>query len=143
MTIMTKPSLFHQFSVGNLKWSIDYYEANTKECDERLQTPDDFNEIPLLNSENLDLYKDGDLVRYQGMVQDMLNPEYYYPSYSLRDTNSGELTEKSGKYRDMAPCKVRTKHTSAYFQNNRSTGQTVHVKRLIYACLYRLRMFFR
>ncbi|KAL0269235.1 UNVERIFIED_CONTAM: hypothetical protein PYX00_007039 [Menopon gallinae] len=89
----------------NLKWSIDYYEANTKECDERLKSLNNFNEIPIVSSENLDHFKDGDLVRYQGMVQDMLNPEYYYSSYSLRDCNSGEVTERSGKYRDIAPCK--------------------------------------
>lgn len=39
------------------------------------------------------------------MVQDMLNPEFYYSQYSVRNKETGNVIHKSGKFRDLTCCK--------------------------------------
>jgi hypothetical protein len=63
-------------------------------------------EIPSLNNESLDNFRNGQLVRFQGMLQDMYNPEYYFKKYEVINTKTGAVSSKCGMYIDGAHCQV-------------------------------------
>jgi len=42
-------------------------------------------QVPVLNASNLGLVKPNTLVRYRGMVQDMLGNEYYIGAFKVLD----------------------------------------------------------
>ncbi|KAL6782238.1 hypothetical protein ACKKBG_A06055 [Auxenochlorella protothecoides x Auxenochlorella symbiontica] len=50
-----------------------------------LQSVGSWDQVPLLTDDNVDGFPCGTLVRYTGMVQDMLNPEYYVGAVQLAD----------------------------------------------------------
>ncbi|XP_005175421.1 mini-chromosome maintenance complex-binding protein [Musca domestica] len=60
--------------------------------------------IPLLNYTPLHKLKDYSVVRFRGMIQDMLDPEIYLESYEVKkkehSSGSGEIRMQPGKYRD-------------------------------------------
>jgi len=49
----------------------------------------------------------GTLVRFRGMVQDMLNPQYYNTSSKIYNSATGETTVFKGKYRSNVLNEVR------------------------------------
>jgi hypothetical protein len=49
-----------------------------------------FFQLPSLNHIPLDQLKDGIMVKYRGMVQDILNPEYYLAMYEEQHQESGQ-----------------------------------------------------
>lgn len=53
-----------------------------------------------LNSANIDELKDGSLVRFRGMVQDMFESEIFVGDYRLRSSIDGKETRFCGLYRD-------------------------------------------
>lgn len=55
--------------------------------------------IPLLNHTPLHKLKDQGLVRFRGMVQDMMGPEIYLERYELKSVDGGTRLQQ-GKYRD-------------------------------------------
>merc|ERR1712226_1293616 len=59
-------------------------------------------EIPFLNAIPNHLLIDGQLVRFQGMIQDMFDPEFFMSEYKIRDLSSGTIRLASGRYRDFA-----------------------------------------
>ncbi|XP_001600675.2 mini-chromosome maintenance complex-binding protein isoform X1 [Nasonia vitripennis] len=85
-------------------WTVDYFLTNEAECLRILEDVVALREIPSLESAPLDYFKDGQLVRFQGMLQDMYDPEYYFKSYQVVDTATGENSSRCGMYLDGARC---------------------------------------
>lgn len=71
-----------------------------------LKDPDVWKQIPLLNSAPICNFKDKQLVRFQGMIQDMYDPEYYLEQYEVKNTTTGESDIRCGLYIDVAHCLV-------------------------------------
>ncbi|GAQ93090.1 hypothetical protein KFL_012920010 [Klebsormidium nitens] len=54
--------------------------------------------VPLLNSTSLDLLPSGTLVRFQGMVQDMFDPEYYVGAFKETPSSTWHTTKYTDVY---------------------------------------------
>lgn len=65
-------------------------------------------QIPSLNDTSLHSLKPNTLVRFRCMVQDMYDPEFYLGAYEVKDSVTGNTFVRSGKYKDVAECGVRT-----------------------------------
>ncbi|XP_014231994.1 mini-chromosome maintenance complex-binding protein [Trichogramma pretiosum] len=87
-------------------WTIEYFLSNESECEKILENIDTLFEIPSLNNGSLDNFKNGQLVRFQGMIQDMRNPEFFFKKYKITNKKTGENTTKSGMYSDEAKCEM-------------------------------------
>lgn len=61
--------------------------------------------IPFLNHQKLHEIKDQTLVRFRGMIQDMLDPEIYLEKYLVKSGSNERIQE--GKFRDTLVCEVR------------------------------------
>lgn len=85
--------------------SLDAYLANETAIDEQLRAGTYAQPIPLLNYAQLQQLPDGTLVRFRGMVQDMLDPEIYLERYEVR-TAEGGVRVQDGRYRDILVRKV-------------------------------------
>ncbi|XP_015110478.1 mini-chromosome maintenance complex-binding protein [Diachasma alloeum] len=85
-------------------WTCDYFVENRTSCKNSLANINESGGIPSLNSSALHDLKDGQLVRFRGMIQDMYNPEFYFERYEVRDNSSGESSMRTGMYRDTALC---------------------------------------
>ncbi|XP_034474192.1 mini-chromosome maintenance complex-binding protein [Drosophila innubila] len=66
---------------------------------ELLQDSARWHSIPLLNHTPLHKLKDQSLVRFRGMVQDMMDPEIYLERYEIKSAD-GSTRLQQGKYRD-------------------------------------------
>ncbi|ALC38638.1 CG3430 [Drosophila busckii] len=64
-----------------------------------LQDPNQWQNIPLLNHTPLHKLKDQTLVRFRGMVQDMMDQEIYLERYGVKSAD-GIMRLQQGKYRD-------------------------------------------
>lgn len=65
-------------------------------------------QIPLISSlSNFDRLKETQLVRFRGLVQDMHDPEIYLEKFQVKCVESGEVKQRSGKYRDNIKLEVR------------------------------------
>lgn len=58
----------------------------------------DWKKIPFLNHEKLHEIKDHTLVRFRGMIQDMVDPEIYLEKYLVKAGSNERIQE--GKFRD-------------------------------------------
>ncbi|XP_043789595.1 mini-chromosome maintenance complex-binding protein [Apis laboriosa] len=85
-------------------WTPDYFIANRSNCNVILENLDTLNEIPLLNNVPLHEFKDKQLVRFKGMIQDMHDPEYYLQQYEVKNNQTETFELKSGMYIDTAKC---------------------------------------
>lgn len=62
--------------------------------------------VPLIsNWENFNRLKDMQLVRFRGLVQNMLDPEIYLDTYQVKDEN-GAVSARKGKFRDNLKLEV-------------------------------------
>lgn len=61
--------------------------------------------IPFLNNQKLHEIKDQTLVRFRGMIQDMLDPEIYLEKYLVKSGSTDERIQE-GKFRDTLVCEV-------------------------------------
>ncbi|KAL7742028.1 hypothetical protein ACLKA6_018280 [Drosophila palustris] len=68
-------------------------------CKELLQDSSRWHSIPLLNHTPLHMLRDQSLVRFRGMVQDMMDPEIYLERYEVKSAD-GSTRLQQGKYRD-------------------------------------------
>ncbi|XP_037708457.1 mini-chromosome maintenance complex-binding protein [Drosophila subpulchrella] len=66
---------------------------------ELLKDPSRWHSIPLLNYTPLHKLKDQTLVRFRGMIQDMMDPEIYLERYEVKSPDSSKRLQ-DGKYRD-------------------------------------------
>lgn len=63
--------------------------------------------IPLIsNWENFNQLKDMQLIRFRGLVQNMMDPEIYLETYETKDDNDVVKTRKT-KFRDNIQLEVR------------------------------------
>lgn len=83
-----------------LNITIDEFITNSSGLLEELKQDALWQKIPMVNNiADLSRLKDGQLVRFRGIVQDMLDPEIYLEQFEIkRDDNSTRI--KCGKYRD-------------------------------------------
>lgn len=79
-------------------WTIEYVLENTKSCEEYMEKFENCAKLPLLNNIGNYAVKDLTLVRFRGMIQDMLDPEFYLETYTLASGSTTRL--QNGKYRD-------------------------------------------
>lgn len=89
-----------------VNWTSDYFIQNKSACTNIIENLKDTTEILSLNTVDIHDLKDGQLVRFRGMVQDMYNPEFYFQSYEVVNKKTGEGNVKSGMYKDSASCQV-------------------------------------
>lgn len=61
-----------------------------------------WNDVPLLNVNELHNFKDSNLVRFRGMIQDMHSPEFYLEKFEVVGEDTGLKTLRNGKYCDAA-----------------------------------------
>lgn len=62
---------------------------------------DDMNKVPLLHQASKDFIKPGSLVRFQAMVQDMFDPEFYLGKYVAMNTVTKAKQTYYGSYQDI------------------------------------------
>ncbi|XP_030376976.1 mini-chromosome maintenance complex-binding protein isoform X2 [Scaptodrosophila lebanonensis] len=74
-------------------------ESTSTGWKELLRDQEKYKNIPLLNYTPMHKLKDETLVRFRGMVQDMIDPEMYLESYEVKAAN-GSTRMQQGKYRD-------------------------------------------
>lgn len=66
-----------------------------------------WNQIPLIsNLPNFDQLKEMQLVRFRGLVQDMLDPEIYLETFQTKCGETGDVKSRNGKYRDNVKLEV-------------------------------------
>lgn len=88
------------------EWTRDHFISNQSDCKLLLENSDVLESIPCLNSTSLDYFKEGQLVKFRGMIQDIFNPEYFIENYEVRDTNTGATSIRSGMFMDTTQCLV-------------------------------------
>ncbi|XP_017041399.2 mini-chromosome maintenance complex-binding protein [Drosophila ficusphila] len=72
---------------------------DTSVLNDLLKDPSRWHSVPLLNYTPLHKLKDQTLVRFRGMIQDMMDPEIYLERYELKSAD-GSRRLQNGKYRD-------------------------------------------
>ncbi|XP_034951618.1 mini-chromosome maintenance complex-binding protein [Chelonus insularis] len=107
-------------------WTIDYYIENKPTCNLILRNVHILREIPSLNYFPLDDFRDGQLVRYEGMVQDIRNPEHYYENFEVKNLETGECYLKSGMYRDIMKC-AKNEQLNLESSNNKRDERKTYV----------------
>ncbi|XP_016987537.1 mini-chromosome maintenance complex-binding protein [Drosophila rhopaloa] len=80
----------------NLPSTPDELDAQHKDL---LKDSSCWHSIPLLNYTPLHKLKDQTLVRFRGMIQDMMDPEIYLERYEIKSPDGGKRLQ-DGKYRD-------------------------------------------
>ncbi|KAH8377000.1 hypothetical protein KR093_002667, partial [Drosophila rubida] len=85
-------------------------------CRELLENPATWHSIPLLNHTPLHKLNDQALVRFRGMVQDMMDPEIYLEQYEIQSAD-GSRRLQQGKYRDCLRLS-KEEHVDYNAQNN-------------------------
>ncbi|XP_050528406.1 mini-chromosome maintenance complex-binding protein [Daktulosphaira vitifoliae] len=78
-----------------INWTSDYYNENKSDCQKILKTPENWEKVPLLFDHQM---PKGSLVRFKGMIQDMLNPEYYSKTFSISNSMTNETRVFQGKF---------------------------------------------
>lgn len=82
--------------------SLDAYLANETALRDQLRAGCYTSPIPLLNHAQLQELPDNTLVRFRGMIQDMLDPEIYLERYEVFADAAGRPTRvQDGRYRDV------------------------------------------
>ncbi|EDW77997.1 uncharacterized protein Dwil_GK24254 [Drosophila willistoni] len=67
---------------------------------ELLKDSSKWHSIPILNYTPLHKLKDQTLVRFRGMIQDMMDPEIYLERYEVKSSDASSKRLQQGKYRD-------------------------------------------
>ncbi|XP_046614470.1 mini-chromosome maintenance complex-binding protein isoform X1 [Neodiprion virginianus] len=81
-------------------WTPDFFLANEANCRLVLSETANRLSVPSLNSIPLHSFKDKQLARFRGMIQDTYNPEYYLDRFQIRNVATNETTTCRGRYRD-------------------------------------------
>ncbi|KAG4068450.1 hypothetical protein HA402_004790 [Bradysia odoriphaga] len=99
--------------------------AKEKEFLEILSSEENLKNIPLINHVNIQNLKDNSLVRFRGMVQDMLDPEFYLEKYAVGSGDSVRL--QNGRYRDAFLLNANENVDMASPQNSHGERRSVFV----------------
>lgn len=92
----------------------------------KLENIESWREIPCLNYTPLHELKDLSLVRFRGMIQDMLDPEIYLENYKVISTE-GTSRLQNGKYRDCLFLQSNEKPDFECVENIQAERRTVFV----------------
>ncbi|XP_050431820.1 mini-chromosome maintenance complex-binding protein [Adelges cooleyi] len=76
-------------------WTPAYCIDNIDECKRVLLTPGNWEKVPFLLDRQAAV---GTLVRFKGMIQDMLNPDYYSKTFSVVNSLTNETKVYQGKF---------------------------------------------
>ncbi|KAF5281090.1 hypothetical protein FQA39_LY17896 [Lamprigera yunnana] len=79
----------------------DIFVENDTEFLQQLQRNEVWESIPFLNYTDVQNLQDKRLVKFQGMIQDMFNPEYFYEKYEVIDRDSEQTAIRNGKFTDI------------------------------------------
>lgn len=100
------------------KWSIEYFVENSEECKKQLEKHEIRSTIPMLNHIPNFAVPNSSLVRFRGMIQDMLDPEFYLEKYTVKSSSSNRIQD--GRFRDTIVYQnVRSGRTSLNLQTNK------------------------
>ncbi|XP_029047790.1 mini-chromosome maintenance complex-binding protein [Osmia bicornis bicornis] len=111
-------------SVKITDWTPEYYIANKSDCNVVLESANALMEIPMLNSQPLDNFKNQQLIRFRGMIQDMHNPEYYFKQYEVKNIQTEMLEVRCGMYTDSVKCLPQEEILLDSVQNQSSERHT-------------------
>lgn len=102
-------------------WTIQYVQENDKNCREYLKSMsyEEFTGIPLLNHIPNNAVPNSSLVRFRGMIQDMLDPEFYLEKYTVASPSGNRIQD--GRYMD-----------TIHYHNVRAGGQFYDTLNLIH-----------
>lgn len=89
-------------------WTIDYVLANQNACRDFLEKSENRALVPLLNHIENHAIPNSSLVRFRGMIQDMLDPEFYLEKYSVSGPAGTRMQD--GRYRDTIVYETVTTH---------------------------------
>lgn len=81
-----------------LNWSPLYCETNLPFCKNHLLEDKNWYMLPLVNGIQQKCLKENQLVRFQGMIVDMPDPEYYLSSYEVQNNADGNKRIKCGRF---------------------------------------------
>ncbi|CAI6363991.1 unnamed protein product [Macrosiphum euphorbiae] len=76
-------------------WTADIWNNNEEECKRILNEPGNWEKVPLLFDDKIAL---GTFVRFKGMIQDILNAEYYRSDFKIINSENDEFTWRQEKY---------------------------------------------
>ena len=85
---------------------LDNFVANPSEVQKQIADDNNWRRIPMLNCmETYQSLRDGQLVRFRGLIQDMLDPEIYLETF--KTVNEENVTKmNSARYRDNIDLEV-------------------------------------
>lgn len=83
-----------------LSISAQDWVLNEDENLKRLLEDEIWDKVPLINANGVHNFKDGTLVKFRGMIQDMYGPEYYLEKFHVVNESTNETTARNGKYCD-------------------------------------------
>lgn len=105
-------------------WNIEHFLANQEECLQKLQQDATFKLIPNVNYLNPEHFGKEQLVRFRGIIQDQLEPEYYLEKYKVKSSD-GTIRIQNGKFQDSFVLKAGESVSGSFFVpenfNNKST----------------------
>lgn len=81
-----------------------YWQEHETECREMLKSETVWDSIPNLSLLPNTELKDGIFVKYEGMIQDMLNPVFYLDKYEIVNRNTKTTRIECGRYTDSLHC---------------------------------------
>ncbi|XKL60298.1 hypothetical protein PGB90_001314 [Kerria lacca] len=81
-------------------WTLPYYEENTEHCQQLLKDRKILEQIPLLNELRECNAYNNKMVRFKGMIQNILDPVYYIEKLEIFNKEKNTILLRSGKYRD-------------------------------------------
>ena len=105
-------------------WTPEHFIANLSNSTMILEDSDSLKEIPLLNNAPLYNFRDRQLVRFRGMVQDMHDPEYYFQQYEVKNIQTETSEVRCGMYIDAARCSPHEEIALDSEKNQSSERQT-------------------
>ncbi|KAI5707260.1 hypothetical protein M8J76_008847 [Diaphorina citri] len=85
-------------------WTPKYWEEHEQECETILKDQNSWDQVPDLNSIPSSELKDGMFVKYTGMIQDMLNPVFYFDKYEVLDRKTQSKHMYSGRFKESLFC---------------------------------------
>ncbi|KAL1460844.1 hypothetical protein WDU94_012786 [Cyamophila willieti] len=85
-------------------WTPKYWQEHEQECEQILKDVNSWSQVPDLHSIPSSELKDGMLVKYRGMIQDMMNPVFYFDRYEVLDRSTQSKSIHSGRFKESLHC---------------------------------------
>uniref|UniRef100_A0A8D8YNC6 Mini-chromosome maintenance complex-binding protein n=1 Tax=Cacopsylla melanoneura TaxID=428564 RepID=A0A8D8YNC6_9HEMI len=85
-------------------WTPKYWQEHEQECEQILKDVNSWDQVPELHSIPSSELKDGMFVKYRGMIQDMMNPVFYFDKYEVLDRSTQSKSIHSGRFKESLHC---------------------------------------